>query len=77
MFEGILHDSIGARFRAPFGAVPCGTDVRLSIRVPDPAVRARLRLLIHRAAVVTATGDSTENTTYKMYYDFNHADGCG
>ena len=36
----------------------------------DGEIRKALRLLIHRAAVVTATGDSTENTTYKMYYDF-------
>lgn len=49
MFENILHDSILSRFRAPFGAVPCGTDVRLSIRVPDPAVRARLRLWVEDA----------------------------
>lgn len=36
----------------------------------DGEIRKALRLLIHRAAVVTATGDSAENTTYKMYYDF-------
>ena len=36
----------------------------------DGEIRKALRLLIHRAAVVTATGDSIENTTYKMYYDF-------
>lgn len=62
MFEGILHDSIGARFRAPFGAVPCGTDVRLSIRVPDPAVRARLRLWVGNAERIVE-GRRAGNTT--------------
>ena len=41
----------------------------------DGEIRKALRLLIHRAAVVTATGDSTENTTYKMYYDFKEPVG--
>lgn len=64
MFEGILHDSIGARFRAPFGAVPCGTDVRLSIRVPDPAVRARLRLWVGNAERIV------EGRRAGDYYEF-------
>jgi len=64
MFEGILHDSIGARFRAPFGAVPCGTDVRLSIRVPDPAVRARLRLWVGNAERIV------EGRRAGEYYEF-------
>ena len=41
----------------------------------DGEIRKALRLLIHRSAVVTATGDSTENTTYKMYYDFKEPVG--
>ena len=41
----------------------------------DGEIRKALRLLIHRVAVVTATGDSTENTTYKMYYDFKEPVG--
>ncbi len=41
----------------------------------DGEIRKALRLLIHRAAVVTATGDSTENATYKMYYDFKEPVG--
>ncbi len=46
MFEGILHDSIGARFRAPFGAAPCGAEIRLSLLVPQREIRARLRLWV-------------------------------
>ena len=36
----------------------------------DGEIRKALRLLIRRAAVVTAAGDDEQNTTYKMYYDF-------
>ncbi len=64
MFEGILHDSIGARFRVPFGAVPCCTDVRLSIRVPDPDVRARLRLWVENAERIV------EGRRAGEYYEF-------
>ena len=41
----------------------------------DGEIRKALRLLIRRSAVVTATGDSEENTTYKMYYDFKEPVG--
>ena len=64
MFEQILHDSIEKRFRTPFGAVPCGTDVRLSIRVPDPAVRARLRLWVKNAERIV------EGRRAGQYYEF-------
>ena len=36
----------------------------------DGEIRKALRLLIRRAAVVTAAGDDEQYTTYKMYYDF-------
>lgn len=36
----------------------------------DGELRKALRLLLHREAVITASGDSTENTTYQMYYDY-------
>ena len=36
----------------------------------DGEIRKALRLLIRRAAAVTAAGDDEQNTTYKMYYDF-------
>ena len=41
----------------------------------DGEIRKALRLLIRRSAVVTATGDSEENTTYKMYYDYKEPVG--
>ena len=64
MFEQIFHNSIEKRFRTPFGAVPCGTDVRLSIRVPDPAVRARLRLWVKNAERIV------EGRRAGQYYEF-------
>ena len=36
----LFHDSFDARYRSPFGAVPTGTPVRLSVRVTGGAAKA-------------------------------------
>lgn len=44
MYDTVMHDSLKAEYRRPFGAVPVGTTVRLRLALSEQNVRAHLRL---------------------------------
>ncbi len=63
-WDGILHNSWLSAYRAPFGAVTVESEISLFIRVPDPTVKARLRLWIENGETIA------EGTREKDGYRF-------
>ena len=68
MAAGYVDESRGVP--SPEEALQGALDIIAEDISDDPAIRASLKRLISAQGLIASSGDSQENTTYAMYYDF-------
>ncbi len=72
-WDGIIHNSWLPAHRSPFGAVTCGAAIKLFIRVPNPAVHARLRLWLEDGECILEGERQAEGYGFSI----NAPENCG